>query len=47
MFYGGKDACEIFLKKLVSTSDSVVALQTSIAFNLLDLQSASMKYIYA
>ncbi|CAC5385831.1 BTBD1_2 [Mytilus coruscus] len=45
LFYGGKDACENFLKKSVSTSDSVGALQTSIDFHLLDLQSASLKYI--
>lgn len=45
MFYNGKDVCENFLKKSVSTSDSVVALPTSIEFHLMDLQRASLKYI--
>ncbi|VDI45890.1 speckle-type POZ protein [Mytilus galloprovincialis] len=45
MFYNGKDVCENFLKNSVSTSDSVVALQTSIEFHLMDLQRASLKYI--
>ncbi|XP_052084905.1 BTB/POZ domain-containing protein 3-like [Mytilus californianus] len=46
MFYSGKDACEKFLKKSVTTSDAIVALQTSIEFHLLDLQRASLKYIH-